>query len=309
MPDTFASVWRAVRLHAGDPPPLLCQYWVKQAWRQLCARRGWSFLRAETQFLVDTQKTGTASVVYGSSTVTGVTLVFAATDVNRQFRVSGGSVYTILTVDVGLNTCTLDRVYGATTSPTASCVILDAYVTCPADFARFIAVIDEVNGWPLNTTITEDQLNAWDPQRSQTDSAWAMAARRLASTAALDGRAQYELWPYMASAHQYHASYFRSPDVLSETYIFEGVLAERGDILISGALAEAASWPGTSDHRNPYFNLALAQAKRAEFLSELIRLGVRDEEVYLTWLQTVDSINRPPWGPQTADYLRCHDGD
>jgi hypothetical protein len=51
-------------------------------------------------------------------------------------------------------------------------------------------------------------------------------------------------------------------------------------VLVAGALAQAALWPGTPDKPNPYFNAGLAQTKAAEFKLGLQSLSLRDDEQY-----------------------------
>ncbi len=303
MADTYGDITRMVRLHAGNAPFFLAGQWTKQAWRRLCDRRPWSFLRAESTFFTANMRTGTVNVTANSITVQGVGLIFAVPDIGRQFRVGSSRPITIAAVDVGLNTATLDVPFNSTTAALASGRILDAYVTCPTDFGSFLAVMDPQNRWQLHTDITQDELNFWDPQRSTTGMPWALVARMLATS----GAATFELWPYSHTVKQYPFYYWKRPDAFQDADALPGIIGSRSDILVTGALAEAASWPGTTDQKNPYFNLALAQAKKKEFIEELNILELRDEELYMTWLETVSWVNKVPWAPLTAQYLRDHD--
>lgn len=306
MADTFAETWKAVRLHCPLATPFLVRYWVSEVYRRACSRRPWSFLRAESQFLTNAQKSGTVDVTRSSATVTGVGLTFASTDADRQFRVGSGVPYTISTVNVGANTCVLDRTYGGTTATATTATILDAYVTCPTDFARFIVVIDPSAQVQLNWSITDEELNTWDPVRTSTGSPTCLATRRYSSTSAQSGRIQYELWPYQTSAAHFPFYYLKQVAALSDDTSFLGPFANRSDIILTGALAEAASWPGLEDHKNPYFNLTLAAGKKAEFEDELVKLECRDEELYLTWLETKSWLDYPfaAVDPQTHDVHR-----
>lgn len=302
MADTYGDITRMVRLHAGNAPHFLAGQWTKQAWRRLCDRRPWSFLRAEGAFFTNTSRDGTVTVTANSITVTGVGMTFVAGDVTRQFRIGTSRPITIASVDVGANTCTLDVPYNGASATATTARILDAYVTCPTDFGSFMAVMDPQNRWQLHTDITQDELNLWDPQRSTTGMPWALVGRMLASS----GAATFELWPYALTAKQYPFYYWSRPDAFQDSDSLPGIIGSRSDILVTGALAEAASWPGTTDQKNPYFNLALAQAKKKEFIEELNILELRDEEIYMTWLETVSWVNKVPWAPLTASYLRDH---
>lgn len=307
MADTFGQAWRAVRAHVPMAPAMLCQQWVRDSYQEICDRAGLSWLRSESAFSTSAQKTaGTVAITRGATAVVGTGTSFAASDVDRQFRAGTNSpVYTVASFTDATH-ITLDRVYTGTTVTAATYSILDAYVTAPADFAKFITVIDPANGYALRHWTTEDELNRWDPQRSASGTAWALASRRYATTTALTGRIQYELWPYQTSAAEYPFYYFRQVETLADTTNFLGLLAGRGNIVVTGALAKAAEWPGVEGRRNPYFNLALAQNKRTEFQSEVDRLEVRDQEIYQTWLETVSWINRPSLAPIDARFMQEH---
>jgi hypothetical protein len=58
------------------------------------------------------------------------------------------------------------------------------------------------------------------------------------------------------------------------------VLADGAEVLVAGALAQAAMWPGTGDKPNPYFNAGLGQAKTLEFKTGIQMLSLRDDEQY-----------------------------
>lgn len=301
--DSFGSVWKSVRLHAGDPPALLARYWVLQAWRRICSLRGWSFLRSETQFLISASRTATVSATRGSVTLTGAGgFTFLAADVQRQIRFGTDFPQTILAVDLILNTATLDRAYSGTSSAAATGTILDCYITCPSDFGSFVTVVDPSAQLSLQIWSSQQEIDRVDPQRSYSGMDPYVLAPIKESSA---GLLRYELWPYPTSEKALHAYYLKSPTEILDEEFFPGVFAERTDVLVTGALAEAASWPGTFDQKNPYFNLSLAAAKRGEFLSEVKQLILRDEERYLTWMPNF----RPAViaRPELAAYERNHE--
>lgn len=307
MAATAGDVFRAVRLHCSLAPAMLVRAWVQQAYEEFCTRRSWSMLRAESQFLIDTSRTGTVNVTYGSPTVSGGTMAYATTDADRQFRVANGPMYTIISA-VAATSYTLDRNYGETTATATAATVLDAYLTPPADFARFIAVLDVQNNWQLHLWVTEDELNSWDAQRSSTGTPWAVVSRKLATVGSLIRRPQYELWPYSLTRKTYPYFYVRTPDVLTDTTTLLTPLGDRPGALISASLSLAAEWPGPStDKKNPYFNLALAAAKRAEAMAQMDRMEVLDEDVYMTWLQTVDFTGRYPGFPIDSKFMQSHD--
>ena len=304
MADTFGKVWRQVRQHLPEAPPLLVRSWVEEAYRELSDQAAWGFLRAESEIIIDAQRSGTVDVTRKSATVTGVGLTFVSGDVGRQFRAGTNQpLYTISSVDTGANTCELNRIYGGATESATSATILDAYVAMPADFQRPIAILDTDNGWQLHLWISEDELNAWDAQRSSTGTSWALVSRRFNSS----DRAEFELWPYQTSDKNYPLYYIKRPADLTDATAFLQPLASRGDILKTGALWKASEWPGTSDFRNPYFNTVLAEMKKKQFMADIDRLMVLDQELYPTWLETVSWINRMPFAPIDAKFMQSHD--
>ena len=69
-------------------------------------------------------------------------------------------------------------------------------------------------------------------------------------------------------------------------------------------------WPGTEQHRNPYFNLALATAHKKEYDEKVQLLGLRDDDQALQSYTTFDWANWRRGGQsQTADHLRATDAD
>lgn len=303
MAKNVEQTWREVNANCPLAPPLLCRSWVQNAYSRICDRlNGWSFQRAEGEFAVAASRSGTVNVTKGSATVTGVGLIFAATDDERQFRIGSGVPYTISSVDVALNTAVLDRVYLGETAAAATGVILDAYITTPEDFGSFIVVFDVARSWKLRLNITEAELNQMDPNRWSSGQSYALVSRAPAAS----GRIQYELWPYASNVARYPYYYYRRPEELTDAQYFGGPFRHRTDILVAAALVEAASWPGTSDQRNPYFNLQLAQRKSQELERMLQDIEQKDQDIYLTWLQTV-GINQIGFAPMDSAFMQSHD--
>jgi hypothetical protein len=207
--------------------------------------------------------------------------LFVAGDAGRQFAVGSFPVYTIASV-TDANGIELDRPYGETTNAAVTTAkVFDAYATLPADFGSFRLIADPYNQRRLAFWIHEDQLNLLDPARLSSDTGPRLLASRAPSTySGTLGRAQYEYWPQPTSARSYPALYNIQPDNLTDTDTFTGVLAEGGQILVDGALARCARWPGTPDLPNPYFNLALAQSHDEAFREGIQRLSLKDDSVY-----------------------------
>lgn len=304
---TFDDAWRRVLLHIPSASVFLAQSWVQDAYNDACTRRNWSHLRAETTLRTKIARTGTAAVVQDSLTVTGAGLVFAASDVGRQFRLASTiPLYTIAAVSlVGATSATLDRAYAGATDATAACKVVDAYVTMPADFKAADVVADPSRWWLLRLWVTEQQVSRWDPIRSVGGPPRVLASRPMGQTTALAGRVQYELWPHSEIEAYWPMLYFRKPETLAATTDLIGPFSSRVDVLVKGALWQAAQWPGPSaDRPNPYYDLKLAQRLEAQFASLIDQLAVQDEDVYPTWLQPEQFTQAPldsAWLQQT-DY-------
>jgi hypothetical protein len=312
---TFGEIVREVRLTVPLAPALLVESWVRNAYKRLCDARNWSFLRSEGEFVINASKSGTAILTQGSATVTGGTLTFAATDVGRQFRApTPGPPITITAVSTaGPTSCTLERAWqDPVIVGTQTCRIGDEYAVCPADFGHFLAVIDPRNQRLIRIFMTDQEINIMDPGRYNTAEPWALATYRRSALTATAGRAQYEWWPRWEGtpALRFPYYYIRRPAELSDDAEFEGPVRDREDAVLEGALAKAATWPGTAQQRNPYFSLGLAAQHKQNFDAEVGMLEVKDEELYLTWL--IDNewstyFTKGGHRPVDAAYLQSHE--
>lgn len=293
---TFDEVCRKVQLRVPSASPLLVEDFVQQGYEEICGRRRWSFLRGEGRIIVGDARGGTVDVTHNSATVTGVGLTFVAGDKNRQFRIGGTGVpYTIAEVDTGANTATLDNVYGAATATAATAQILDAYVRTPDDFGSWWLVVDPARADFIDFWNTEEEIGVYDPQRTNSGNPRALVSRRLATVADFEGRIEYELWPYQTSQSEYPFLYGRQPERLVLTKAFRGPFRYQNSAVITAALKHAALWPGPDvDRRNPYFNLGLAQRLTAQLDEQLAGLERQDEEIFMTWLETIPWARRYP---------------
>jgi hypothetical protein len=285
---TFEDVWRRVLLHVPSASPFLAQDWVQQAYSEFCTRRNWSHLRAETTLRTKVAKTGTCTVTQDSLTVAGGTLLFAASDVGRQFRLSATiPIYTITAVSLaGGTSATLDRTYAGASAAATAGIILDAYVTMPASFKEVAIVTDVSRWWILHLYVSELTLGRWDPLRSAGGPPRVLANLDFSPVTGVTDRVRYELWPYSLAEAYWPMRYFVMPAALTDTSPFVGAFAQRTDVLVNAALAKCALWPGPSaDRKNPYFNPALAQTLDAKVEAALNVMQVQDEDVFATWLQ------------------------
>lgn len=312
MADTFEGVWRAARNLFPALPPLVVRDFVQEAYSRLCESWGWGFLRADGLLATQAARTVSVTVTQGSATVTSAGL-FLATDLGRTFRgVSGSSlpstypVYTIVAVP-DVNTLVLDKAYGAT-SAVGLAQVIDLYVTLPTDFGRFLAVVDPYNQRPIPFWINEDQITRADPARVQSDSGprYLVAATPSPVPTTL-GQIRYEAWPVPTAARQYPYLYIKRAGQLADEAVLPGLLATRGDLLKLGAQMSAAEWPGTTDLKNPYFNLALADRLRVRFDAQLQQLTLADDNQYPQQLAQVQWERLLPGLSPTSRWLRQTD--
>ncbi len=315
MARSFGEIVREVRLTVPLAPALLAESWVRNAYKRFCDSRNWSFLRREDEFVVGPRRAGTCTLTTGSATVAGGTLVFAATDVGRQFRaLTPGPPITIIAVSTaGATSATLERAWqDPVVTGVVTAGVSDIYTLCPADFGHFLAVIDPRNQRLVRIYMTDQELNSADPGRYNTGEPWALASYRPSTVTATLGRPRYEWWPYWegTAALRFPYYYIRRPAELADDDYFEGPARDREDVILEGALAKAATWPGTAQQRNPYFNLSLAKDHRGTFDFETGILETKDEELYLTWLLDQQwSVYYTKGGhrPVDAAYMQSHE--
>lgn len=146
--------------------PELCQHWADLAWERLEARRNWSWrLKKTAIYIPAAYLTGAITVNLGSTTVEGTGgATFSSEMVGRQLRVGEGPLYTIIDVPDSLH-LTLSVPWADTSGSGVSYTILQAYLTPPEDFQEWVTVVDSENEWLLNLDVTQDELDARDPNR------------------------------------------------------------------------------------------------------------------------------------------------
>ena len=152
----------------------------------------------------------------------------------------------------------------------------DLYAVLPADFASFKVVVDQARGQRINFNHRLDEL---PPGVTSTGPVTALVAASPSTDPLTLGRARYLYYPSGGSA-TLTAVYHRQGARLTDTDVFSGVLADGAEVLVAGALAQAAMWPGTPDKPNPYFNATLANNKANEFRIGIQTLSLRDDEQY-----------------------------
>jgi hypothetical protein len=153
---------------------------------------------------------------------------------------------------------------------------IDQYVIVPVDFGAWKVIVDQSRQVRIPFRYTVEELAIADPGQTAQGQVLALIAT---TPDPVTGRARYLFHPNGA-ASTLTAVYHREPNRLDDTSVFPGLLSQHGEVLVAGALAQAALWPGTPDKPNPYFNAGLAQTKAAEFKLGLQSLSLRDDEQY-----------------------------
>ena len=280
--DTYKAVWNRLLLRCPSAGPGLAQDWVSHAFRRVAERRRWSWLLKRGQFLAPaTYITGTVNVTRGVATVTGVGTVWTAAMVDRQFRISSSPIYTIQSVNVGAQTLVIDDVWGGATAALSGYEIYQCYYTVPADFHSFVTLYDPKMNWQLYLNYTQRELNTWDAQRANRGQVYLAASFDYYTPAGVTvPLPRYELWPHQTAEYVYPFLYrSRPPDLEDAAATLPRYL--RGDVLLEGALAMAARWPGPSqDKPNPYFSIQLSSMHDARFEQMVMELEKLDDEVY-----------------------------
>ena len=310
VPDTLEQMRRQLRMYCPFVPPALAESWLKKRWRQVCERRAWSFLRAETLLTSPAiVNGGTVTVTSGTDVITGSGTAFDSTMIGRQFKVGATApVFTIVTV-ASATSLTLDNVWPLATASGRSYQILQAYYTMPGDFLTFLSVVDVANQWRLHINFFDKrQIDLFDPVRTSSGTPYILAAHR--NTAA--EIPQFEMWPHPTGWRTYPVFYVKRGAPLSSTTTLPSVIT--GDILVEGALADLARWPGPEPgKRNPMFNLDLWKTHEAEFKSRLVEQARQDNEIYQTDLDYARYTSWP-MAPLSASFAQSHamsvdDGD
>jgi hypothetical protein len=244
MAEDFGYCWRTVRLYCPAAPTFLAREWVNTAWKQLLSARRWGFMRGELR--VTTTGTSTTTQVFGPARLAVMRL--------------GASrlAYT-----------------GEPLEQTYVCPG-DTHMLLPADFASFVVVADLTRQLRLPFRYSLDELLTADPALNTTGQPLGLIATTPDPTTGLP---RYRLHP-SGTAVTITAIYNRQGARLTDGDVFTGVLADGAEVLVAGALAQAALWPGTGDKPNPYFNAGLAQAKATEFKVGVQTLSLRDDEQY-----------------------------
>lgn len=308
--NSFLEITRSLRLYVPQLPIPLAQQFIRDRYRRMLSARDWSGTRREAEFLLSGMKSdGSVDVIRNDVSVIGNGTTFDADDVGRQFKCGTGSpIYTVTAVDVGAQELTLDRVYGVTTAVAQSYYIIDAYLTPPDDFMRFTTIVDPLQGWQLRHWVTQQELNAMDPQRTFFGNPYLLADKFFnnATAGSSEPKPMYEAWPYNSGTRTLYYNYIiRVPDLIQDADV--PVWPINTDVLVSGALADVARWPGTPDVPNLYYSRPeYWKSYEMDYNDKMITLERQDEDVYSTMLQQWPYSQFNQVAPMSANWIMSH---
>ena len=288
--DTYAELWKRVLLRAPKCAPLLAQDFIRNSFRRISERRLWSYLIGYQQLIFHDEVTaGTVTVTFGLNTVTGNATAAAAWSsalIGRQFRIGTSSpILDIINVTTVVNpndTLTLGDVWGSTTAAGVGYEIYDAYLTVPTDFKSFQSVYDPAYNFQLWTNrYTQADLTAWDAQRANAGNPYAVIFRDYDPTGVTSPPcARYEVWPHRKSQYVLPYLYVKQATDLSDSGATLPRII-RGDVVVEGALADLATWPGPdADNKNPYYSVLNARDHQARFDQMVGELERQDDELF-----------------------------
>ena len=297
---TLLEMAREIVLYSDDVCPiLLAKRWVRDRYRKICEKNLWSFKLGRSAFgTTDAYTTGTLTLTNNSATVTGSSTVWVAAHVGQQLKVDG-YVFTISAV-AGNTSLTIDQTWLGDTTADLTYRIVQAYITpSPSDFFAFYSVIDPVSRWKLRLGINSKELDRIDAARTSNGTPYLLANGVYNSSQV----AMYELWPSPNTRQHYMYMYEKRIADLADWDTPPPII--RSDILIKGALADLARWPGTPERRNviydPYFNQW--KTREAEFLEELNKAMVEDNSIMLNDLAYGTDYG---YSPIDTNFMQSH---
>lgn len=310
--NTLLEMSRSLRLYVPQLPITLAQQFIRDRYRRILRKRDWSGLRREAQFILNRAKSdGSVTFTRSALTVAGVGTTFDADDVGRQFKAGSGSpVYTITAVNPGTQVLTLNMPIGVDDAVETSYIIMDAYVTPPDDFLRFLVVSNPQMGWRLYINVTSGELSLMDPQRTFSGQPYCLADRMYdVATESTNAtrRPQFEAWPYATSNQTLYYLYMvEGADLVNDDDV--PVWPISTDAIVSGALADVTRWPGTIENPNPYFTRPeYWKAYEMEYEDKMIEIERRDEDIFMNMLEMYPMMGLP-MAPFTfsASWLQSH---
>lgn len=277
---------------------------INRAWRHVRESHLWSFNLFQSALVTPPLvNAGTVTTVQGASTITFDATAIAALNTSsslvslltqRQFRPSSvpgaGGVYSLIAYNSTSGVATLDRPMDDVSLTAGAYTIYQAYYTPPMrDFLTWISVRNLAWSNSLDLTLTRQQLDERDPQRSLYSTPSALVplgvdARGLgtATPSATLGYPMFELWGQAIAPYTYQCYGLRRgtdlvelTDTLPAAIDEELVLAKARSYAYEYAEAQKDMSPRSS---GPDFRFLIG-ASEAEFKRLLILYRKQDREL------------------------------
>lgn len=219
-----------------------------------------------TTILLNFQKAHNAEFSATSSSLSGL-----------QLQVSGYTtpVYTVLAV-TDSSTLVLNQSWGGPAQSQVGYQIVKMYITLDPYFKDVMAGSDPVQGIPLRLHVSQQEINQYDPDRTNSNSPTALVDRG----PSLCGNFQHEVWPVVTTPYVLNFMIrVNWPDMrLMDDYPPPFL---NPNVLIYGALADAfrTPCPRPPDYRDPYLNPQTAASYEALFDRAYIEAVNADESL------------------------------
>lgn len=182
MADNFITLYNRLLNNCPAIGPVLSRHFINDSWRDLQARKEWSWRRRYNTFAPpDLYQYGSATtnVASGNPTlISGANTAWTPQMVGRQIRI-GGLLYPFYTIVGWLSPTSIliDQPWAGPDVTAQEYQILQCFYPVPDDFGYFYAVISIKDAYRLWTNVTEGDLAWLDPQRTNFGQTYAVAYR------------------------------------------------------------------------------------------------------------------------------------
>lgn len=305
---TFGDLWRKILLYCPDLPLPLAQEFVNTAYSRALTNIDWTGLKGYGNIILPAQyNTGTANVQQDSGTVVGNATAWTTDMIGRQFYMNGRApFYTITAVDVGAQTLTLDRYWGEASATGGSYMIQLIYVVLPTDFSCFTSIVDLINRWQIWKDVPQEWLDRVDAARTYAGSpSWVVSYASPSPVTATLNQVRYEIWPRGGGDKTYPYTYIKKPPLLSADSD-RIIYPIRGDLVREGALSELSLWPGTSQIKNPYYDLSMHKTHEERFQERLELILNEDQNIRQSRVWFEEERKGWPMAPIDSNFIQSH---
>jgi hypothetical protein len=227
----------------------------------------------------------------------------------RQFRLTGGSIYNIIAWD-GVNTATLDRPFAESSVSGLSYMVYLPYVPTPrADFVKFLSIADPINDYRFlrrNLYRQTSEIDRRDPNRQAFSIPIMSASHDYTTLPSGIVVPRYEWWPHGVQAINYNVAY-QVRGAYADTDTIPSQISDA--TLIARARYYCYQFQITQPNVPKEMISALVAAGRtvsAEYSDLLRKDKLQDDEIFENgiWENEGDPALS---GPIDADYFQGHD--